>query len=123
MGKIIVDVWLYGPLARYGGNSKGISFANKKIELSDKSTLKDLLTHLKLPTKERGITFINNKLTAMPGIQPDLDNMLDEGDRIALFHLKSMWSFQYRDGASLGKELEEALKRETDFQKAIYIIL
>ena len=47
----------------------------------------------------------------MPGIQPDLDNMLDEGDRIALFHLKSMWPFQYRDGASLGKELEEALKK------------
>ena len=111
MGKIVVDVWLYGPLARYGGNKESISFANKKVELSEKSTLNDLLIHLNLPTNERGMTFINNKLTAMPGLQPDLDSILNEGDRIALFHLKSMWPFQYRDGASMGEELKEALKK------------
>ena len=111
MAKIVVDVWLYGPLARYGGNEDNISFANKKVELAAKSTLKYLLTHLNLPTKKRGMTFINCKLTAMPGIQPDLDRILNDGDRIALFHLKSMWPFQYRDGASMGEELREELKK------------
>jgi hypothetical protein len=112
MGKITIDVWLYGPLARYGGKKSSGSFANCKIELSKKSNLRDLLAHLNLPTEERGMTFINGKLTAMPGIQPDLDNPLDDGDRVALFHLKSMWPFHYRDGASLGKGLEEALKKD-----------
>jgi sulfur carrier protein ThiS len=112
MHKIVVDVWLYGPLACYGDNKNSVSFANCKVELSKNSSLKDLLNHLNLPTEERGITFINGKLTAMPGIQPDLDSQLEEGDRIALFHLKSMWPFQYRDGASLGKGLEEAFKKD-----------
>ena len=111
MAKIVVDVWLYGPLARYGGNKECISFANEKVELSGGSTLRDLLMNLNLPTGERGMTFINNKLTAMPGIQPDLDRTLNEGDRIALFHLKSMWPFQYRDGASMGEELREELNK------------
>ena len=100
---MIVDVWLYGPLARYGGNEDNISFANKKVELAAKSTLNDLLAHLNLPTNKRGMTFINYKLTAMPGIQPDLDRILNDGDRIALFHLKSMWPFQYRDGATMAE--------------------
>ena len=33
MERIIVDVWLYGPLARYGGEAAGRSFANLRPEL------------------------------------------------------------------------------------------
>jgi len=36
----------------------------------------------------------------MPGLQPDLGHALRDGDRVALFHLKSMWPFQYRHGVA-----------------------
>ena len=48
---------------------------------------------------------------ALPGVQPDLEQILKEGDRVALFHLKSMWPFQYRDGAALTPELARAAKQ------------
>jgi hypothetical protein len=106
---IRIDVWLYGPLARYGGAADCGSHANLALELAEGSRLRDLLSHLGLPTEERGITFINGTLSAMPGLQPDLDQPLTNGDRVALFHLKSMWPYQYRDGAALNPELARAL--------------
>jgi hypothetical protein len=69
------------------------------VELPAGGTVGDLLAYLKMPTEERGITFINGDLSAMPGLQPDLDHLLQDGDRVAFFHLKSMWPFQYRHGA------------------------
>jgi len=72
----------------------------------------DLLEHLGLPTEERGITFINGDLSAMPGLQPDLDRPLEDGDRVAFFHLKSMWPYQYRDGAALAPGLAQAMAEE-----------
>ncbi len=74
MEKIIVDVRLYGPLARYGGEAAGRSFANLHPELTAGNRMKDLLRHLSLPAGKRGITFINGDLSAMPGLQPDLDH-------------------------------------------------
>jgi hypothetical protein len=65
---------------------------------------------LALPTEERGITFINGNLSAMPELQPDLDHTLEEGDRVAFFHLTSMWPFQYRDGASMAPGLRREMK-------------
>ncbi|MDZ4163698.1 MAG: hypothetical protein U1C55_01080 [Smithellaceae bacterium] len=110
---IKIDVWLYGPLARYGNSSDNI-FANPQVEIPEGSVLRDLLARLALPTAERGISFINGNLSAMPGVQPDLDHVLNDGDRVALFHLKSMWPFQYRhDVAAIG-EFKTSLARRGD---------
>jgi hypothetical protein len=106
---IILDVWLYGPLAYYSGKGKNESYVNLKVKIPEGSRLCDLLNHLKLPSDQRGITLINGKLTALPGLQPDMDLILNDGDRIALFHLKSMWPFQYRDGAELGTDIKKEL--------------
>jgi len=110
MAEIILDVWLYGPLARYGGDANQRSFANLKVVLPSPATVSDLLSRLGLPTQERGITFINGQLSAMPGLQPDLDQALKQGDRVAFFHLDSMWPFQYRDGAALAPGMAHALR-------------
>lgn len=109
MATITVDVWLYGPLARYAGPAPGAAYANVALRLTDGSTMADLLAHLTLPTEQRGITFVNGSLSALPGVQPDLGMTLRDGDRVALFHLKSMWPYQYRDGASATAELERTL--------------
>ncbi|UCG65008.1 MAG: MoaD/ThiS family protein [Deltaproteobacteria bacterium] len=112
METITVEVWLYGPLARYGGQAAGKNHANLQLELPPGSRIQDLLEHLSLPTEERGITFINGNLSAMPGLQPDLDHPLDDGDRVAFFHLKSMWPYQYRDGAALAPDMARAMAQE-----------
>lgn len=108
---ITVDVWLYGPLARYGKDAQQSSYANLQVVLPMGSTVADLLAYLNLPTEERGITFINGQLSAMPGLQPDLEQSLKDGDRVAFFHLNSMWPFQYRDGASLAPGLAEFMRK------------
>ena len=73
-----------------------------------------LLARLRVRTEERGITFINGQLSAMPGLQPDLSHILNNGDRVALFDLKSMWPFQYRHGAMLTDEMTRAMDVEKD---------
>ncbi len=109
MASMAVDVWLYGPLARYGGPDAGPAHANVALEIEEGSTLGDVLARLGLPTEERGITFVNGCLSALPGLQPDLALPLRDGDRVAFFHLKSMWPYQYRDGAAATAELERTL--------------
>ena len=103
-----VDVWLYGPLARYRG---GEAYANVKLNLPEGSTVRDLLEKLGIPNEERGITFVNGQLTAMAGLYPDLDLPLHEGDRVGIFHRKSMWPFQYRFGATVHQRLQKAMKQ------------
>jgi hypothetical protein len=114
VASMIVDVWLYGTLACYGGKSAQGSFANVKMRLPNGSTMADLLARLRMPTGERGITFINGQLSAMPGLQPDLGHILHNGDRVGLFDTKSMWPFQYRHGATLTDEMARALDAEKD---------
>ena len=114
MSKIAVDVWLYGVLTRYGNKAKRGSFANSKIRLPEGSSMADLLARLGMQTGERGITFINGRLSAMPGLQPDLRHILHSGDRVAFFDLKSMWPFQYRHGAMLTEEMAGAMDAEKD---------
>jgi len=111
---IAVDVWLYGTLARYGGKAVQGSFANVKMPLPEGCTIADLLARLKMRTEERGITFINGQLSAMPGLQPDLGHILHDGDRVGFFDLKSMWPFQYRHGAMVTDEMKRALDAEKD---------
>ena len=114
MADIVLDVWLYGTLASYGGGAEQWSFANLKMHLPEGSTMADLLAHLKMPTEQRGITFINGRLSAMPGLQPDLSHILRDGDRVGIFDLKSMWPFQYRHGGALTDEMERAMASEKD---------
>jgi hypothetical protein len=110
----IIDVWLYGPLGQYGGEANRGSYANLAVQLPEDGTMGSLLEALKMPTEERGITFINGNLSAMPGLQPDLGHVLNDGDRIAFFHLKSMWPFQYRHGVKMAEELTEAMAERDD---------
>ena len=114
MSKISVDVWLYGNLACYGKDAKQRSFANLHMRIPEMTSMADLLARLGMPTEERGITFINGQLSAMPGLQPDLGHILHEGDRVAFFDLKSMWPFQYRHGAMLTDEMTRAMDAEKD---------
>ncbi|MGC9357746.1 MAG: MoaD/ThiS family protein, partial [Anaerolineae bacterium] len=69
---------------------------------------------LEMPTEERGITFINGDLSAMPGLQPDLDHKLTDGDRVAFFHLKSMWPFQYRHDVAMLEEFKASTGERPD---------
>lgn len=110
MSDICLDVWLYGNLAQYGGQANKGSFANPKVTLPEGSKMHDLLAYLQMPAEERGITFINGDLSAMPGMQPDLDHLLKDNDRVAFFHLQSMWPFQYRHGIAMAKEMTEAMR-------------
>jgi sulfur carrier protein ThiS len=114
LAEIHLDVWLYGALARYGGSAAQASFANVLTTLPEGSTMADLLARLELPTAERGITFISGNLSAMPGLQPDLRHVLQDGDRVGLFDLKSMWPFQYRHGAAMVEEMREAMLEGKD---------
>jgi molybdopterin converting factor small subunit len=115
MAEMIIDTWLYGKeLADYAGELSQVSFANPQISLLEGSTMQDLLDYLKLPTEKRGITFINGDLSAMVGLQPDLKHELKDGDRVALFHLNTMWPFQYRLGAAMIDEMEEAMTNSKD---------
>ncbi len=114
MADIVVDVWLYGVLARYGGPADRGSYANPKVSLPEGSTLGDLLAHLHMPTEERGITFINGDLSAMPNLQPDLGHVLAHDDRVAFFDLRSMWPFQYRHGIAMAAEMSQAMQASED---------
>lgn len=114
MSNITVDVWLYGSLGRYGTKAEHGSFVNLKMHLPNGSSMADLLARLGMPTEERGITFINGQLSAMPGLQPDLGHILHDGDRVGLFDLRSMWPFQYRHGAAMTDEMTRAMIAEKD---------
>lgn len=114
MDGIVIDAWLYGNLARYGGPAATASHANLKVNLPEGSTVGDLLEKLNMPTEERGITFINGELSAMPGVQPDLNHPLKNGDRVAFFHLRSMWPFQYRHGVPMIGEMSAAIQVDED---------
>jgi hypothetical protein len=114
MATILIDAWLYGELARYGSQANQGSYANPKVSLREGSTMGDLLEYLRLPTTARGIIFINGELSAMPNMQPDLDHILKDNDRVAFFDLHSMWPFQYRFGIKMADEMSETMKSSKD---------
>jgi hypothetical protein len=114
MAELCIDTWLYGELARFAGEASQGSFAHLEIHLPQGSMVKDLLDWLKMDSKERGITFINGDLSSMPGVQPDLDHPLQDGDRVAFFHTRSMWPFQYRHGAAMIPEMQKVLFADED---------
>ncbi len=114
MTGILIDVWLYGELRRFGGQARRSSYANPKVELPAGSTLADLLASMEMPTEARGITFINGELSAMPNLQPDLGHILKDRDRVAFFDLNSMWPFQYRHGIKMVGEMSQAMGSTDD---------
>ncbi|HEY77106.1 MAG TPA: MoaD/ThiS family protein [Thermoflexia bacterium] len=110
---IRIEAWLYGPIARYAKEGAE-GYARLDLELPAGSTLADLVRQLGIPAEERGITFINGNLAALPGMNVDHKTVLQDGDRVGLFHRRSMWPFQYRFGAAVRPELQEALRRRED---------
>ncbi len=114
MDEITVDTWLYGELARYGEDANQSSFAHLQVSLTVGSTMRQLLDFLQMPSEARGITFINGNLSSMPGLQPDLDHILEDGDRAAFFDLHAMWPFQYRFGVAMIPEMTEAVQSRGD---------
>jgi sulfur carrier protein ThiS len=111
---IHLDVWLYGPVAQYAGDASQGSYAQLDVEMPEGCTLGDLVAHLEIPAEERGITFVNGSLAALPGMDVDLSTVLHDGDRVGISHNKSMWPFQYRFGAQLTPELKESFRQRED---------
>ena len=91
MNTITLSVRLYGDLSCYG-NAKPQTgnYSTVNVELQVGSTMKDLLDFLLMCTKERGFTFINEKISAMPSTQPDLDYQLQDGDEVIFFPEKML---------------------------------
>lgn len=109
-----VKVWLYGPMARYAGEASQGSHAHMDIEMPEGSTVGDLVRRLGIPSGERGITFVNGNLAALPGLEADLNLVLHDGDRVGISHRKSMWPMQYRFGAQVTPELQETFRQRKD---------
>ncbi|HSR35255.1 MAG TPA: MoaD/ThiS family protein [Anaerolineae bacterium] len=114
MDTIRVEVWLYGPLARYAGDQSQGSYAELHLDMTKGSTMQDLLADLGLPLEEKGITFINGSLAALPGLDSDRNVVLQDGDRVGISHRKSMWPFQYRFGASQTSDLQGTFRERKD---------
>jgi sulfur carrier protein ThiS len=111
---IAVEVWLYGPLARYAGARSQGSYAQLMEELPAGSTLGDLFARLGIPREEKGITFVNGQLAVMPGAERGEKKVLHDGDRVGISHRKSMWPFQYRLGANVTEELADQFRSRPD---------
>jgi hypothetical protein len=112
--RIQVEVWLYGPIARYAGQKSQGSYAQLFCEVKCGSTLRDLLQRLGVPADETGITFINGSLASLPGLTAADKVVLHAGDRIGVSHRKSMWPFQYRFGVHLTEELRDEFRSRPD---------
>ncbi len=104
-----LDIWLYGELRTYSKSANQIGFAQVETEVPEGFCMRDLLAMLNMPSKARGITFVNGNLSALPDFQPDLGHVFQNGDRIAMFDLRSMWPFQYRNGAAMTEAMRQAV--------------
>lgn len=76
--------------------------------------MQDLLDTIGLAGGEKGITFINGKLAALPGLDTDRKVVLHDGDRVGISHRKSMWPFQYRFGVTVTDEVQEEFRSRSD---------
>jgi hypothetical protein len=114
MDTIHVEVWLYGSIAKYAGEQSQGSYAQLYLDFPSGSTMQELLDRLGLPPEEKGITFINGNLAALPGLDADCDVVLQDGDRVGISHRRSMWPFQYRFGARQTAEIQETFRQRKD---------
>lgn len=115
MDTIHIEVWLYGPVARYAGEASQGSYAELHLELPAGTTVQNLIERLGIPSEEKGITFVNGSLAALPGIDADAAVVLHHGDRVGISHRNSMWPHQYRFGAATTSQLEEEFRRREDY--------
>ena len=111
----MIEIWLYGDLARYGGSEDKGAYAHLYLDMPAGSVMADLLGRLGIPARERGATFINSVLSAMAGLQPDLQHRLADKDRVGIFPGVSMWPYQYRSGARMTSELIAALRENPEY--------
>ena len=114
MDTVTVEVWLYGPIARYAGEHSQGSHARLDMTLPAGSSVHDILVELGLPDEERGIIFVNGSLASLPGLDAKNERALQAGDRVGISHRRSMWPFQYRFGASLTPEVEQKFSERKD---------
>ena len=114
MDTIHVEVWLYGSIAKYAGEQSQGSYAQVYLDFPPGSTMQELLDRLGLPLEEKGITFINGNLAALPGLDADCDVVLQDGDRVGISHRQSMWPFQYRFGARQTAKIQETFRQRKD---------
>ena len=114
MKTIKVETWLYGPIARYAGEQSQGSYAQLDLEMPTGSTMRDLIARLGLPQEEKGITFVNGKLAALPRLDTDHEMVLHDGDRVGISHRRSMWPFQYRFGVQMTPDLRETFREQQD---------
>lgn len=101
-----VHVSLYGEIAQYGGGKYIASFHHPWFE---NMQIRDLLSDLGLPDREKGYLFINSILCDAPGLNASLQEELHPGDHIGIFSIKHMWPYQYRDGIHMSDNLVEAM--------------
>lgn len=91
MDLVTVHVRLYGELSCYGKVTHHTGkYSTIDVKLSVGSTLKDLLDYLLMCTNERGFTFINGLISAIPNHQMDLNHVLNDGDQILFFPYKML---------------------------------
>jgi hypothetical protein len=111
MADITVSVTLFGELVCYGNRTKTGSYATLDAKLPEDSTLKDLFDYLLMCTNERGITYINGFISALPDIQPDLDYILQNNDHITLLPAQEIWQFQQRSSLPITAKISSALQQ------------
>lgn len=104
---MIINVSLYGSLARFGG---GQYVAQVNVELTLGSGKVELLDYLGIPENERGYLFINAVLCEVPGISTEANELLNDGDHVGIFSIDRLYPYQYRDGLPVSRGLKEALK-------------
>jgi len=113
---MIVDVSLYGSIARFGG---GRYVAKVNVELEASAGKAELLAHLHIPDDQRGYLFINAVLCEVPGMKTGANEILNDGDHVGIFSTDRLWPYQYRDGIVMSEGLRAAL-RERDVMHHSY---
>ena len=106
---IIVNLALYGPIAKHAG---GKYIATLDLELDDTATIQKILEKIKLPSNEKGYLFINSTLCDMPGLNASLNEPLKNGDHVGIFSTTHMWPYQYRDGIRMSESLKQISKEK-----------
>ncbi len=108
MPSMIIDVALYGNIAKYGG---GTHVAQLKVELPPEACVGDLLVKLGLAACEKGYIIINAVLADMPGLDAARHEALHDGDHVGIFSITHMWPYQYRDGFPMTERLAEEVRQ------------
>ena len=104
----IINVSLYGSLARFGG---GRHVAQLNIELHPDTGKAELLQQLGIPENERGYLFINAVLCEVPGISTGANEFLNHGDHVGIFSVDRLYPYQYRDGLPMSDGLRKTLEK------------